>query len=626
MVSLALSLLLACPGDGSDLDAARGDCNPVDDSHCMLPFPSSFFLAVDPVRPTALRVDFGAGSLPESIDGVPTDPARWNSLDGFPILGPLYALFPGVDPSGLVPLTDLGASIGPDSTSILLDVETGERVPHFAELEAATADDPDRQLLILRPVAPMAHGHRHVVALRGLTAADGALLAAPDGFRALRDEEETDDPDLERQREAYEDGIFPALEAAGWSRDELQLAWDFTTVSEDWSLRTMRHVRDEALAWAGEDGPPYTLTEVEDFGCDGGLIGRQVEGTLEVPLFLESWEPGHQLRFGDDGLPLAEGTVEVPFMARVPCALLDDPRPEIALQFGHGLFGDRKDVRSSGLDRIATSLPAVVLAVDWTGMKDDDIAPVTLAVATDVSDFAIVPDRLHHGHMETLLAARALKGALGRDEAFAVDGVPLVDPSALYFYGNSQGSVLGGATLAMGGEHLRGILGVPGAPFSLLLARAQGFVPFLLLLQAEFADPVDVSVLIPLMQMLWDPTESGGWANLQETPVLMQAVIGDASVTTLGAHVLARSYGASLVSPETRPIWGLEATPPPFTGSALVEFDFGVTEPLESVPATDEDHDPHDDIFGDVEAQAQIVHYLTTGEVEHFCEGPCDPD
>ena len=118
MLFLALSLLVACPGDVSDLDPARGDCNPVDGSHCLLPFPSSFFLVEDPVRPTGLRVDFGEESLPESIDLVPTEPTRWNTLDGFPILGALYALFPGVDPTVLVPLTDLGASVLPDCTSI----------------------------------------------------------------------------------------------------------------------------------------------------------------------------------------------------------------------------------------------------------------------------------------------------------------------------------------------------------------------------------------------------------------------------------------------------------------------------------------------------------------------------
>jgi hypothetical protein len=623
---LLMGCLSGCAGETDSAEKSRGDCNPVDSSHCLLPYPSSFFLASSQDTPSDWQVDFGDWSLPETIEGVQTDPERWNRLDGFPTLGPLVALLAGVDSAGLHSHLEIGATLTSESTSLILDASSGLAVPHFAELDAAAAETPDRQAIVLRPVRPMVWQTRHIVALRDLRDLDGVLLEAPEGFAVLRDGLQTEDPDLIRQRARYDSEIFPALEAAGWDRDSLQLAWDFRTVSEEGSLATVRHVVEGALAWAGEDGPPYAIGTINDYGCDGGaLIGRQVEGTLEVPLYLETWEPGGFLRFGPDGLPVAEGTVDVPFMARVPCALLEDPRPELALQFGHGLFGDRKDVRSGSLDRIADALPAVLLAVDWTGMKDDDIAPITLAIATDVTDFSTLPDRLHHGHMETLMAARALRGALGRDPAFQSQGQSLIDPSAVHFYGNSQGSVLGGATLALGTDYDRGVLGVPGAPFSLLMPRAQGFLPFFFLLEYQFADPVDVTVLIPLMQMLWDSTESGGHMPLMQTPVLKQAAIGDASVTPLGAHVMARGYGSSLVAPATREIWGLEERTPPFVGSALVEWDFGVEDPLNAVPA-DPDLSTHDNLFGNAQAQTQVVHFFRTGEVIHVCDGPCDPD
>lgn len=617
---------MGCGADDPLSAAPRGDCNPIQGEHCLLPFPASFFLEDGAATPSGRRVAFGAASLPESIDGIRTQPGRWNQLDGFPTLGPLVALLPGVEAGGLAGPWDIGETVGADATSLVLDTWTGLPVPHFAELDAAAAEESERQAIVIHPAAPLAFDSHHIVALRGLRDAQGALLAAPEGFATLRDGGESDDPDLARQRDHYEDVVFPTLAAAGWQRDELQLAWDFHTVSEQGSLATVRHVVDRALADAGDAGPAYAITEIDELGCDDGtLIGRQVEGTLTVPLFLESWSPGGFLRFGPDGLPLAEGTVDVPFMARVPCALLSDPHAAIPLQFGHGLFGDRKDVRSGSLDRIADALPAVLLAVDWTGMKDDDIAPITLAIATDVTDFATIPDRLHHGHMEALMAARGLTGALGQDPAFHQDGVPLIDGSAVHFYGNSQGAVLGGATLALGSDYDRAVLGVPGAPFSLLLPRAQGFVPFFHLLTVQFADPVDTTVLIGLMQMLWDSTESGGHLSLMDTPVLKQAAIGDASVTTLGAHVMARGYGSALVSPSPRPIWGLPEQAPPFVGSALVEFDFGVPEPDEAVPA-DDDLSTHDNLFGDPEAQAQVVHFLRTGEVIQVCDGPCDPD
>jgi len=605
---VVLVLTLAGCVDAVPDEPADEPCNTLDDSHCLLPFPSSAFL-VDADTPTGHRVSFGPDALPATLDGVQTDPERWNRLDGFSTLGPILALLPGADASSLAGPWDIETSVGPDATTVILDAATGEPVPHFAELDAQS-DDPERQVIVLHPAQPLDWDARYVVGMRGVTDSSGLVLDAPAGFAGRRDAGD----------------VPPELLDHGWTGDELQLAWDFHTASEDGTLRTVRHVVDEALAWAGSDGPPYRIDELDELGCDEGqLIGRQVEGVLEVPLFLETWEPGGFLRFDSEGLPLAEGTVEVPFMARVPCALIDDPRAAIPLQFGHGLFGDRKDVRSSSLERIADALPAVLLAVDWTGMKDDDVAPITLAIGTDVSDFATIPDRLHHGHMETLLAARALRGALGRDEVFQSDGVALIDDSAVHFYGNSQGAVLGGATLALGTDYDRAILGVPGAPFSLLLPRAQGFVPFFFLLQAQFSDAADIPVLIALMQMLWDPTESGGHMPNMQTPVLKQAAIGDSAVTTLGAHVMARGFKSSLVAPATRDVPGLESREPPFEGSALVEFDFGVAEPDEAVPA-DTDLNTHDNLFGDTEAQAQVVHFLQTGEVIHVCEGPCDPD
>ena len=87
---------------------------------------------------------------------------------------------------------------------------------------------------------------------------------------------------------------------------------------------------------------------------------------------------------------------------------------------------------------------------------------------------------------------------------------------------------------------------------------------------------------------------------------------------------MARGYGSSLVTPATREIWGLEERDPPFEGSALVEWDFGLEEPIESVPA-DPELSPHDNLFGDPQAQEQVVHFFRTGEVIQVCEGACDP-
>ena len=95
-----LVLMLACAPDPALPPADRGPCNTVEDGHCLLPFPSDFFLQGDASSPTGFRVDFHTESMPVNIDLVEMDPTHWNALDGFPRLGSLATLLPGATVAG----------------------------------------------------------------------------------------------------------------------------------------------------------------------------------------------------------------------------------------------------------------------------------------------------------------------------------------------------------------------------------------------------------------------------------------------------------------------------------------------------------------------------------------------
>jgi hypothetical protein len=100
---------------------------------------------------------------------------------------------------------------------------------------------------------------------------------------------------------------------------------------------------------------------------------------------------------------------------------------------------------------------------------------------------------------------------------------------------------------------------------------------------------------------------------------------GDHQVTPLGAHLIARAVGAKVVQPELREIFGLERGTPPFTGSGIVEFDFGTPEaPKENLPPS-RGEDPHDLVRVLPEAQKQEAKFLKEGVIDHFCDGKCDP-
>ena len=117
---------------------------------------------------------------------------------------------------------------------------------------------------MLRPAVSMGASRTIVVGIRGLVDDSGAAVDAPAGFEALRDGASSNDLDISRQQEAYESLIFPTLSAAGFAREELQLAWSFSTGSVENTRQKMEWMRADALSRIGETGPPYTLTEIEE--------------------------------------------------------------------------------------------------------------------------------------------------------------------------------------------------------------------------------------------------------------------------------------------------------------------------------------------------------------------------
>ena len=58
--------------------------------------------------------------------------------------------------------------------------------------------------------------------------------------------------------------LFAELEGFGVARDELYLAWDFTTQSAESSSRKLLAMRDDAFAILGDAAPSFTVDSVEE--------------------------------------------------------------------------------------------------------------------------------------------------------------------------------------------------------------------------------------------------------------------------------------------------------------------------------------------------------------------------
>ena len=645
LLLLSLPVLLTACTHGDDtgaVDVPRGDCNPIDDGGCMFPFPSSFYLKEDAATGSGYRVNFGPTSLPADRFGLQMRPDAWNRRDGYSTLAPLYALLSGADVNspGSLSFANLADYENADVTTVLLDAETGERVPHYIEREAFT-DEASRAALVLHPAVPLKHATRYVVGIRKLLGDDGSPVSAPGGFATLRDYSTTEDADLERQRNHYEDVIFPALDAAGFDRAELQLAWDFVTVSAESSRATVQSVRDAGIAAVPEDGPPYTITETVENNCGAGeKVGRHITGELTVPLYLTDAAPSSMLNRDDpadpDSAVSQNGTAQVSFTIIVPCSVLTAGAPAPLLQVGHGLFGSDTDIRWDPYTPVAEAAGMVMFATSWRGMSSDDYNAVTLMMAQDPSDFDIIPDGLTQGHLEAMLMARLMQGAMVGDAALSLNDQPLIDPTQLRYYGVSLGSVLGGAQVAMSPDIDRAVMQISGMAFSTILTRSSAFSAFLLLLGAKYDDPADISLIVPLAQMLWDPVESSGWADQlvdgaavggrDDRRFLFQVGIGDDTVTSIGGAVYARTVGAGLITPAPRELFGVLPLTDPDVGSGVLEWDYGYPEIEAPIPAVLGDANPHNHLPGEQSAQLQAAGFLRDGALSSLCDGVCDPD
>lgn len=617
-----------------------GACNPVDPSMCALPYPSLFNMR-EADTPTGWRLAYTSDALPMNNKMVGMDPKYLNEKDGVSVLGALLFQLPEVDLAGVLTHETLGDYTKDDVKTVLLDAETGERVAHFVELDMRT-DKPEERLVVVQPATPLKHGTRYVFGVRGLGKQGGGLVEASPGFAALRDKVGTDDMSVEGQRVHYNLDIFPVLKAAGFERAELQIAWDFVTVSRENSLGRMEWLRDDVLDAVGPDGPDYEISSVKDEDCSNPdtKIGRTILVDMTTPLYTTEDKAGTLLTRDEQGMPFRNGTTVVEVLLRIPCSLIDqdEPRSGRVVQYGHGLLGGKGEAESGYLSALANTNGYVILASDWTGMKSEDVVPIISILTGDATNFPAIPERSMQGFTEFIAAMRLTTGKLRNDPALTFKSMngeySAIDPEKRSYYGNSQGGILGGAYLALSPDVDRGVLGVGGMPYVLLLPRSHDFEDFFMLLNGAYTDHRDIMLLIALFQNLWDPGEGAGWSwamNREPDPkvgakqVLMQVAIGDAQVTNVGAQIQARAFGASTVAPQTKPVWGVEEKQPGFQGSAYVEWRYtDVPEAPVTNEPPDSQFDPHECPRREAAAQQQLRDFLEDGTVNQYCDGICE--
>jgi hypothetical protein len=637
------------PADGATVDAivlqlaaSPPGCDPLDTRSCVLPFPSDTLTVADAASPTGRRVAFPQQGLPTNASGAAIDPTAWNRNDGFSANAPLLTWFDDLDPaaSNLPSWTDLESSLDDDSTVMLVDTTTGERVALWAEIDVDSSGATG-QLLTVRPAISLEPATTYAVGLRGLVTTGGSLVEPSPMFRALRDRLETDIVVVEDRR-AVMDVAFGALERAGADRGALQRAWTFTTASTENTTGDILAMRDETLAGLDTSAPEFAITSVIDDPEPG--VARLVEGTYSVPNWMTlGGGPGTTLNRAADGTPSLNGVVQSPFACTIASEVLADTEPAHAVLYGHGLLGSHLEVDTANIVAMSNEHEALYCATKWAGFSDDDI-PTAISALQDFSNFPAFVDRISQGFINQLVLGKLMladNGIVGEPAFLRDDESPMLDNSTLHYDGNSQGGIMGMALVALSTDVQRGVLGVVGMNYSTLLQRSVDFDAFETVFVPAYPDSVDRAIGIAAAQMLWDRAEGAGYVRHITTDplpgtatkdVLMHVAFGDWQVSELTAMVAARTMDVPIHRPVTTPDrsrevdpgWGIDTLDYDADSSALIVWDSG-SDPIPiAAVAPGTSRDPHGDPRNDAEVRRQKAAFLFDGTLVDVCDnGPC---
>lgn len=686
--------------DLSDFDVeSAAYCDHTVLGHCLYPFPNNLFTREDGSTPTGLRIDFDIRAMPvaqpvdmpaspdntrfvpiRTTEAKPIEPAQWNRNDGFSPGSMLLAHLPGIDldRTGAVRITDIEPSLDPDAPVLVINASTLERQLIWVELDANNTD-PAEQALIIRPARNFEEGNRYIAVVRNARDAEGELLPVNELFRAYRDGIDTGEPVFEARREAMED-IFAILEQAGVERGELTLAWDFTIASQQSLTERLLAIRDDAFARLAGASPSFRITEVRDNPAGG--LSRNIKGTFDVPNYLNQTGGGVGATFNyasddPDALPqtLGEDVVRAGFRCQIPLATTDFAQADVqtarAAIYGHGLFGESSynisggEFGSSNVRAMQSEHNIMFCATDWIGMSQEDILAGNIhQIMADLTGLPRQLDRSQQGLLNFMFLAELLQhpdGFASADE-FRHQGQLVYDPTEVFYDGNSQGGILGGALIAAAPNLHRGVLGVPGSNYSLLLRRygpfEQRFAP---VLYAAYPDGLDQSLNFALMQMLWDRAENNGYLShlagrhLPNTPadkhVLLHVALGDFQVTQWSAEVMARTIGAAVheptarlgESPDSNPLFAIPRIEQyPHHGHGMMIWDSGAKverdgggwsgndfpPTINRGPGADFGNDPHSSPRSTVAARQQKSAFMQRdGAVTDVCgDAPCYSD
>ena len=620
---LALVSVVGCGDDGPSSSA---DCNPLGTTGCALPWPSSIYERADSSSPTGVRLDMPTGALPVNVDGVAIGTDWINQRTGFSPMSQILLTFPGgVDDSNLVFHDDIAASVTDASPTVIVDLTTGARVAHFAEVDVNEQANLDQQVLYLRPAVRLRGGTRYAVAIRKTLGGRTGPLPISPAFQAMLDGRPSGHARLDAVRGRYPE-VFAALEAAGVPRTDLVVAFEFVTADDDAMIADPLAAREAAMAVVGDaEGVSVTIT-ADDANPDTG-IARIVRFDYTTP------EVATRAGFHRDatgqvtvaGSTTAKGSIVIPTCATATT------RASLAI-YGHGFFGGLDESTGSYIRQLARTNCVVVVGGVWRGMSSDETDDVLLAL-NDLNKLPAFGEHIWQGIVDFMTLTQLARGKLARDVVVDAQQQSIVDPARTWFHGISQGHILGSTLFAYDPTLTRGVLEVGGANWAVMFERSNNWAVFSLPLKGAYDGVMASVILQQVVEMGLELADGGTIAprvlhgGVPGTPAkqLLQLMsMGDCAVPNLASEYQARSLGIPLLGPTVKTPYGFTATPGPLPSAFVIMNE----SPTPLPPSTNEtfmyDNVAHENPRRRAATLQQVQRFVETGVVDNFCTGACD--
>jgi hypothetical protein len=537
-------------------------CDALDETRCLLPWPSSTYTVADSASATGVRVALVASSLP-----MEDDPAPLNRLDGFSVATPLAVGFP----RAVAPRFDRLKS--QTAVRLFAAATGGAEIP--LRLAVVPDTDGDATMVLAYPKRPLDYDTDYVAVVTDELADDDGMPFVP--TRAVRVALGLDAPstDAEAALFAYHAPTRARLAEAAIAREHVVRVWDFNTRSAAGVSAPLESMRARAAS-AVAAGSTTVVVEQANLFPDGSAL--EVRGRLEgLPLFAaSSGSSDGGLLLDENGLPVTRGVHAARFRFIAPAG---GSGAYPVVLYGHGTGGT---VYDDAFDREIVAEGAGKLNLEWAGWTEDTVVPTLLGL----QQLFTGTERSTAGLLQSLADAAALEAALGGPlgdvlAAPTVGGVanPAAgrrpDARAPVYAGGSLGGTMGYVHALVDPAIRYAVLNVPGAgwthfaPESELWARLYGF------LIAATPSAIDVSLAMAMAQSSWDPVDGAAWRALSmrgDSMFLLQESIGDPVLPNVGTELVAVSSGAVQLGAVIEPIEGVTPTAGPVMRTALTQF------------------------------------------------------